>query len=306
MEVRRVVLLGLMKLGLMAWGHASASGGSLELELQRTTVNGAEIAYVEGGRGEPVVFIHGELQDYRAWYEHLEFFASEYRVVAYSRRNHYPNAMAQDGAADSATDIHARDLAAFIGALDLQRVHIVAYSSGAHAALFFAAEYPDMVRTLALYEPPAIGMLRSSPLGLGMYKELEAKLGPARAACRNGQLSNGVRMYIDGIGGAGRYERFSEDIQRAMLDNAPSYAADALAPNSPALFSCELARKIKAPTLLVNGSKSPPMFKRINAELQACLMNYELVEIAATHAGPMDNPRAFDKAVREFIQERGR
>lgn len=299
MDVRRVVLLG-----MMIWGHAFASAAPLEFK--RTIVNGAEIAYVEGGQGEPMVFVHGELQDYRAWTRHVEFFVADFRVIAYSRRNHYPNAMAKDGAADGAADIHAKDLAALIGALDLKRAHIVADSSGAHAALFFAAEYPDMVRTLSLNEPTAIGVLRTSPLALAMYRDLETKLAPSRDAFRNGQLSNGVQLYTDGIGGSGRYKGLDEDIQRAMLDNAPSHAADALAKEAPPLFSCDLAKKIKAPVLLVNGSKSLPMFKRINEELQACLMNNEMVEISATHAGPMDNPRAFDKAVREFIKERGR
>lgn len=261
---------------------------------------------MEGGQGEPIIFVHGELQDYRAWTRHVEFFVSDYRVIAYSRRNHYPNTMAKDGAPDGAVDIHAKDLAAFVGALDLKRVHIIAHSSGAHTALFFAAEFPDMVRTMSLNEPTAIGMLRSSPLALAMYRELEAKLTPSRDAFRNGQLSRGVQLFTDCIDGSGSYEDLSEDIQRAMLDNALSHAADALAKDAPPLFSCELAKKIKAPTLLVNGSKSLPMFKRINEELQDCLMNHELVEISATHAGPMDNPRAFNKAVREFIKERGR
>lgn len=299
MDVRSVVLLC-----LMIWGHALASAAT-PLEFKRTVVNGTEIAYVEGGQGEPIVFVHGELQDYRAWTKHLEFFVSDYRVIAYSRRNHYPNTMAKDGAADAAADIHGKDLAAFVSALDLKRVHIVAHSSGAHAALFFAAEFPDMVRTMSLYEPTAVGLLRTSPLGLTMYRELETKLVPARDAFRNGQLAKGVEIFTDGIGGSGRYERLDEDIRRAMLDNAPSHAADALAKDSPALFSCEQARKIKAPTLLINGSKSLPMFKRINEELQDCLMNNEMVEISATHSGPLDNPRAFDKAAREFMKERG-
>jgi non-heme chloroperoxidase len=299
MDVRRVVLLG-----MMIWGHAFASAAPLEFK--RTTVNGVELAYVEGGQGEPIVFVHGELQDYRVWTRHVEFFVSDYRVVAYSRRNHYPNTMAKDGAADGAADVHAKDLAAFINALDLKRVHIVAHSSGAHAALFLAAEFPDLVRTMSLNEPTAIGVLRSSPLALGMYRDLETKLAPSRDAFRNGQLSNGVQLYTDAIAGSGRYQNLEEDIQRALLDNAPSHAADALAKEAPPLFSCDQARKIKAPVLLVNGSKSLPMFKRINEELQDCLMNNEMVEISATHTGPMDNPRAFDKAVREFIKERGR
>lgn len=299
MEVRSALLLC-----MMLWSHAPASGAPLEFK--RATVNGTELAYVEDGQGEPIVFVHGELQDYRVWDKHVEFFGEDYRVIAYSRRNHYPNAMSKDGTPDCAADVHAKDLAAFINALNLKRVHVVAHSSGAHAALFFAAEFPDLVRTVSVYEPTAVGMLRGSPLGLLMYRELETKLEPSRNAFRAGQLANGIQMYTDGVGGAGRYEDLSEEMQQAMLDNAPSHAADVLTKNPLPLFSCELARKIKAPVLLVNGSKSLPMFKRINTDLQGCLLNNQAAEISAGHAGPMDSQKAFDKAVRQFIRERGR
>jgi pimeloyl-ACP methyl ester carboxylesterase len=53
----------------------------------------------------------------------------------------------------------APTIAAFITALGLKRVNVVAHSSGAHAALFFAAAHPEMIRTLAINEPPAAGLL---------------------------------------------------------------------------------------------------------------------------------------------------
>ena len=93
------------------------------------------------------------------WAGHLPKFAGRYRAIAYSRRNNYPNDVSPDGMPDGAADAHGEDLAAFVRALGLSKVRIVARSSGAHAALFFAALHPDMVVSPALNEPPAAGIL---------------------------------------------------------------------------------------------------------------------------------------------------
>ena len=113
---------------------ARATGGALNIlamadEIKRVSANGTEFAYVELDQGAPVVFVHGGLQDYRTWAGHLPKFAGRYRAIAYSRRNNYPNEVSPDGAADA----HDEDLAAFVRALGLSKVRVVAHSSGAHA-----------------------------------------------------------------------------------------------------------------------------------------------------------------------------
>ena len=44
-------------------------------EIKRISANGTELAYVEVGQGEPIIFVHGALQDHRMWAEHLPKFA---------------------------------------------------------------------------------------------------------------------------------------------------------------------------------------------------------------------------------------
>lgn len=299
MDVCRGVLLGVM---LCVSGYS----GAAPLLLKSASVDTADLAYVEAGAGDPIVFVHGELQDYRAWNKHVEFFERDYRAIAYSRRNHFPNVAAIEGVGDGAADAHGDDLAAFIKSLGLQRAHVVAHSSGAHAALFFASRNPDMVRTLVLHEPPAIGMLKDSPVGIAMYQSLDAKLAPARDAFRGGQALAGVRLFNDTVIRPGSYEDLSEELQKAMLDNAAAQTADALAKNPPALFSCDMAARITAPTLITTGTRSLPLFQRIVDKLKECLPNDEHVAIAAAHDLPTDDPRAFNKAVRTFLKERGR
>jgi pimeloyl-ACP methyl ester carboxylesterase len=49
-------------------------------------VNDVDLANVEQGHGDPVVFVHGSLGDYRLWDAQMAPFGERYRVVAYSRR----------------------------------------------------------------------------------------------------------------------------------------------------------------------------------------------------------------------------
>jgi len=262
-----------------------------------------DLAYIEEGQGEPIVFVHGGLQDYRLWNSHLSTFASRYRSIAYSRSNHFPNAVSIDGTPDGAADLHGVDLAAFIKVLGLTRVHIVAHSSGAHAALFFAASHPDMVSSLVLNEPPAAGLLMSSPEGKKIAMDFSARLAPALDAFRKGDSQTAVRLFADGVGGPGTYDRRSQVVRDMMLDNAPSHAADAVTSRPRPVFTCDMAKKITAHALLTEGTRSPTFFHRIVDELQRCLPHAERLAIDASHTVPGENPQAFDEAVFAFLSK---
>ena len=43
----------------------SSTSVTIAQDVKRISVNGYELTYVEQGQGEPVVFVHGGMQDYR-------------------------------------------------------------------------------------------------------------------------------------------------------------------------------------------------------------------------------------------------
>ena len=271
-------------------------------EVKRVSANGTELAYVEVGQGEPVIFIHGGLQDYRMWLEHLPKFAGRYRAIAYSRRNNYPNDVSPDGMPDGAADAHGEDLAAFVRALGLSKVRVVAHSSGAHAALFFAALHPEMVVSLALNEPPATGILVGVPGAADMLKEWGNGLAPGRAALKAGDTKTGIPLFVDGVGGAGAYQRRSDAAKKMNAENVASYQADATTKQPRPVFTCEMAKAIKAPTLLSDGERSPKFFYWIIDQLEVCLPNHERIVIAgSSHTVPSEKPDAYDEAVLAFL-----
>jgi len=69
---------------------------------KRVQVNGAELAYVVEGTGQPVVFVHGGFVDLTVWQQQVPAVAERYRAIAYSRRYAWPNEGIPDGVADEA------------------------------------------------------------------------------------------------------------------------------------------------------------------------------------------------------------
>lgn len=265
-------------------------------------VNGAELAVVEAGAGEPVLLVHGGLQDYRFWAGPMARLARRYRVIAYSRRNHFPNAVAADGLPDRAAESHAEDMAELLRQLGLARAHVVAHSAGAHAALFLASRHPAMVSALVVNEPPAAGLLLGDADGEALAKTFAAGLEPARAAFRAGEHDAGIRLFADAVGGPGGYARKSATERAMMRDNVLAHVADAVSPLPPARFTCAMAGVIAAPVLLTSGANSPVFFHRIVDAAARCIPAATRVDIpGAWHTVPAEAEAAFGEAVLAFL-----
>ena len=124
----------------------------------------------------------------------------------------------------------------------------------------------------------------------------------AREAFRAGNLQRGLQLFADAVGGPGTYDRRPETVRRMMTDNALERVADATSSSQPSPFTCEMAKVISAPTLLMNGARSPPMFHRIIDELERCLPNSQRIVIRnASHTVPSENPKGFNEAVLAFL-----
>jgi non-heme chloroperoxidase len=235
------------------------------------------------------------------WLTHLPAFSSHYRVIAYSRRNHYPNATGPTGTPDYAADVHGTDLAGLVQNLRLGPVNVVAHSAGAHTALFFAARYPALVKSLAIVEPPASGMLTDSPDDIRAAREFLEGFAPALQALRRSDVEPGMRLFADGVGGPGTYDRRTAEQRAIMRDNVNAHVADAKSVRARPIFDCSMASKIWQPVLIISGRRSPAYFHRIVAHLSQCLPNNRVQVIDSSHTVPNENPSAFDRAVLAFL-----
>ncbi|MFI5133874.1 MAG: alpha/beta fold hydrolase [Chitinophagales bacterium] len=281
------------------------------------TINGSGFEYIEKGNGTPVVFVHGTINDYRIWKNQIERFAKQYRAISYSRRYHYPNPWKGDGS-DYSLSLHAQDLAAFIKALNLDRVHLIGSSYGAYTSLITAINNPDMIKTLVLGEPPVLPLLVINPdnplqiLSLFIRDFSTAKkfmkfglkhLKPAQKALRNNQMEEAVELFASGALGNDGYKNLPSEIKTTLMDNAPALKAELLGKNFPP-FPKEEASRLNIPVLLVYGEKSPKLFHSISNLLLKILPNSKKIIIPnASHLIHEGNPVVYNEKVLEFLSK---
>lgn len=271
-------------------------------EVLAVRANDVTLHYIGRGEGTPILLVHGTLGDYRTWDGQLEAFAEKHQLISYSRRYHYPNEWPQE-ATDFSVTIHARDLAAFIGALKLPPVHLVGHSYGAFIAFLVARDHPELVRSLTLGEPPVMSLLKSAPDGDALLTAfVTTSILPSAEAFKQGKDEEGVRLFVNGVLGEDSYEKLPPDVRKGMMDNARELEGETSSKDLFPAITCEDVKKVKAPTLLLEGERSPKMFRVIHDMLDRCLVNKERAIIpAVSHGLPFENPKAFNEKVLAFI-----
>src|SRR5436305_9443655 len=93
--------------------------------LARQTLNGT--AYIDKGRGDPVLLIHGVGLKAEAWRPQIEAFATTNRVIAIDMLGHGESAMPP---LDATLDTYVEQAAALIDELNLGGVTVVGHSMG--------------------------------------------------------------------------------------------------------------------------------------------------------------------------------
>ncbi|NOJ45404.1 alpha/beta fold hydrolase [Bradyrhizobium archetypum] len=274
---------------------------SSEMQTREVQINGLTLHYIELGQGTPVLLVHGTLEDYRTWDGQLEALSKGYRLISYSRRYHYPNQWPKDST-DFSVTIHARDLAAFIKALNLTSVHLIGHSYGAFIAFLVARDHPEVIRSLTLGEPPIMPLLKTTPEGDAVLAAAITRSIATSEAFKQGNDEEGVRRFVNGVLGEGSYEKLPAPVLKRLMDNTQELKGEASSRNLHPPTTCEDVQKVKAPTLLIDGERSPKMFRLINDRLEHCLPSVERATIpAASHQMEVENPQAFNETVLAFI-----
>ena len=269
----------------------------------RIRVDGVELHYVESGRGEPLILLHGGQGDYRSWGAQMDALSRHYRVISYSRRYNYPNQNQLSATYRSAYS-DADDLAAFIRHLDLGPVHLVGTSAGALAALVMAIDHPEMVRSLVLAEPPVHHWAKDDRNGRVLYREFLASIWkPAAAAFEAGDDLGAMRILVDGFGGSGRFDRLPPEGRAVAMQNSRFFKAATSSPDPFPAVPKSKVRRLRMPVLIVTGENTIPLHKFVNGELARLLPKARPVTIPqAGHGSARENPQAFNTAVQEFLE----
>jgi len=278
-------------------------------------LKGASFDYVERGRGETLVLVHGSASDHRTWQGQLGPLSEHFRVIAYSRRYHFPNQPIASGN-DYSMPEHIADLKALIDALELSPAHLVGHSYGAFVCLLLAILAPARVRSLVLTEPPVLPLVVRIPpqpsdllklfltrplTGIAVAKLAGGGLGPAGAEAKRGNKEEALRLMGTAILGREFFEHLSRERLAQARDNF--IEQELLGSPFPPL-TADQVRAVHCPVLLVGGEHSPTVFRRLTSLLHGLLPCAQRIAIArASHLVHEDQPSAYTSAVLRFLSE---
>lgn len=284
----------------------SASLGQISKEkvksLKSVKVNGVKLHYLETGKGTPVIFIHGGLEDYRIWESQIKPFSGNYKVIAYSRRYNFPNDNSPIRSDHSAI-VEAEDLAAMIKKLKLKPAHIVGHSYGAFTALLLAVKHPEMVRTLVLSEPPVLGLSAEKPEGKVLYDDFMNNLwNPAGDAFNKKENEQALRLTVKYFAGADVYDEVPETVREYWKANSKEWQALTTSTDAFPVLPREDIKKIKTPVLMLSGENTLNILKFVDNELEPLFVKSERVIFKkATHDMWSEQPETVGKAVLTFL-----
>jgi pimeloyl-ACP methyl ester carboxylesterase len=109
---------------------------------------GTRLGYWDtGGQGTPVVLLHPASGSALVWlYQQPVFAQAGYRVIAYSRRNHYNS----DLASDDNPGIGSEDLHNLMEFLGVTKFHLLGSAAGGSVATDYAFSHPERLLSLTV------------------------------------------------------------------------------------------------------------------------------------------------------------
>jgi pimeloyl-ACP methyl ester carboxylesterase len=292
--------LGLLTAVVYAW-QAAPHRSTEEMQVKKLKVNDVELAYVEEGKGDTVVFVHGAMGDWRYWESLRPFIAEKYHYVSLSQRYFYPNPWSDDGRNASMTQ-QVEDVASFIRALNVGKVHLVGNSGGGSVAGRLALKYPELLRSVVLGEPP--GLIEPvSADGKAAVAAAQKERVKISAAVKAGDAREAVRLLYDllVVGEQGAFDKLPLEQQQRRLDNAKTIGL--AAGSAPSPVTCEQLASLSVPALVIRGERTLAHYRYPTEMVVSCLAESTEVSVipGAHHSWSQSNPEASAKAILAFI-----
>jgi pimeloyl-ACP methyl ester carboxylesterase len=271
---------------------------NVDLE-QDIAPGGSGLTAIASGRGSAIVFVHGALGDLRQWQAIGVALRPRHRIIALSRRHHWPNTLQTADVAYS-VESHRDDLLALLRSLGAP-VHLVGHSYGALVVLSAAlAAVP--LKSLVLIEPPLHGLLVATAPGL--HDELASRgamVAAMRAQLRGGDDDAACVTLFDWVQAeAGGFAALPPEIRAQLLANArtlgPTYAT------APPAIDCAQLRRLAVPALVLRGARTRPFYRLAAESAARCIPGARCDVIAdAAHMAIVENPAATAQAIDTFV-----
>lgn len=246
---------------------------------------------LDGTEGKPPLMFSNSLSSNLAmWDPQVEALKKKFRIIRYDSRGHGksvvsegPYSLAQLG----------RDALAIMDALELKKVHWCGLSKGGMVGMWLLANAPErlnkvvLANTAAAMPPPDLW---------------------------NGRIRNVRRNGMAAIADVTIDRWFTKKFQEADPDTVGRVREMILATPAEGNIACAAAirdmdqrdsiRTARSPVLVIAGKHDPSTTVERAKEIKKAIKGAKLVTLNAAHISNLEQPKAFTKAVWDFLKGR--
>jgi pimeloyl-ACP methyl ester carboxylesterase len=263
--------------------------------MPKIKANNITINYEQQGTGEPLLLIPYLAADNACYAFQVEEYAKQFTCISVD-----PRGAGESDKPDGAysTELFADDIAAFIAALGLDRVHVAGLSLGAAIGMWLAAKHPTRVKSLSLHSARAksdaylkvvVQGWQSMAKGLGSVTEMIIQ--GILPWCLTPELYAAKPEHIEAIESFVR-SRPAQPVAAFLQQSEAVIAHDAVA---------QLA-KIKAPTLITFGRYDVVTGARFADVMKGSIAKSELIVFEdCSHAPIYENVAEFNAKTLAFL-----
>jgi pimeloyl-ACP methyl ester carboxylesterase len=256
--------------------------------------NGVNVYYESHGQGVPVTFLHPFSTNGYIWYFQIFPFAQTNQCVVIDERGHGRSDKPQQG---YAIQEMAKDVAAVLDELKIDKTVLVGNSIGGMIAMQFNLDYP--ARVLG-------NVIVSSGTGVGQ------NMPPEAAEAFQKDYQGAFTQLLEGTVSAKTKRERAEilDLMKAhflVQSNFPSHVFMAASQDPNGVFNWNVRdqlKNIRKPTLVLAGEEDQGTTVEINKVLSDNIPNAELRVIKDVgHFYQLEKPYEFNQALRQFLNQ---
>jgi pimeloyl-ACP methyl ester carboxylesterase len=263
--------------------------------MPRVEVDGLTINYDVQGEGEPLLLIPYTSADHACWAFQLPAYTEHFSCIAVD----LPGSGESDKPVGPySTDGHADQLAAFLGAIGIERAHVAGMSFGAAVGMHLAARHPGRVRSLSLHSP-----WHASDDYLKIVVEQWRTLARSLPTVADVVIQGIFPWCFTPDMYAHRPELVAtlEDFVRGR----PAQPVDAFLAQTDAVLAHDASTalsEIDVPTLITFGARDLVCSTRFAGPINSGIAGSELVVFDhLSHAGLHEDPETFNRATLDFL-----
>jgi pimeloyl-ACP methyl ester carboxylesterase len=263
--------------------------------MPQVEVDGLTINYDVEGTGDPLLLIPYTSADHASYAFQLPAYTEHFSCIAID--------LPGTGESDKppgpySTEGYADQVAAFLGAVGVERTHVAGVSLGAGVGMHLAARHPDRVRSLSLHSPwdKSDSYLKAM---VELWRTLASSLPTVADVV--------IQAIFPVCFTPEMYARRPEFLETLVdfVRGRPAQPVDAFLAQTEAALTHDASAalgEIGAPTLITFGARDFVCSTRFAEPLQSGISGSELVVFEdLSHAGLHEDPETFNRATLDFL-----